>query len=138
MSYESLLIGILVIILLVIAAYHLLSASAPNRKLWRDEGGKLVAIGERQPTEPSVWSGSGVQTTDALQLAAGAYRIDYQFDAPTRLAIIDETSEETLLIKSGVGIAEFEIASAGRYRLLIEPADERAAWSLAYRQVGNP
>jgi hypothetical protein len=142
MSYESLLIGILVIVLLVIAAYHALasgapSANVPERQLWRDEEGKLVAVGERQPTAPSTLSGRGAQTTNVLQLAAGAYRIDYQFDALTRLALIDDNNEETILIKSGAGSAGFEITEGGRYRLRVEPAAEGAAWQIAYRRIGT-
>lgn len=137
MSYESLLIGILVIVLLVIAAYHLLSSSQPERKLWRDERGKLIAVGERAPGESGEFHGRGTHTTEPLKLAAGRCRIDYQFDAPTRLALVSSGDEETLLIKSGVGSAEFEVAEAGRYRLLVEPAEAGAAWQINYRQTGT-
>ncbi|MEO8394017.1 MAG: hypothetical protein ABI700_13590, partial [Chloroflexota bacterium] len=74
-------------------------------------------------------------TSAPLQLAAGSYRIDYQFDALTRLALLDATSEETLFIKRGAGTEPLEILEAGRYRLLIEPTDEGATWSIAYRQL---
>jgi hypothetical protein len=136
MSYTSLLIGILVIILLVIAAYHFLSADASGRKLWRDEQGEVVAIGEREPSSGQI-SGRGTQTSAPLQLAAGSYRIDYQFDALTRLALIGAGDEETLLIKSGSGSDSFTLVAAGRYRLQVEPADEGAAWWVTYRQIGK-
>ena len=135
MPYSDLFVGILIIILLAIAAYHVLSsADQPTRQLQRDESGKLVAIGEHQRVQGQ-WSGRGSQTSASLELAAGSYRIDYQFDAPTRLALIDANGDDTLFIKSGAGTEGLEIGAAGRYRFLIEPNHESAEWKIVYRQI---
>ena len=136
MSYESLLIWVLVIVVLAVFAYGILSSSSPGRKLWRDEKGKLVAIGERQSTEPGRLSGHGSEMSGRLQLEAGTYRIDYQFDALTRVALVDANGDETLFIKGGDGTEPMTIPASGSYRLLLEPADEDAAWTLTYRHIG--
>lgn len=134
MSYESLLIGILIIVLLVVAAYHALSPRAPGRRLWRDAQGNVVAIGEREKAADQL-AGRGTETSAPLQLAAGRYRIDYQFEALTRLALLSAGEDETLLITSGTGSTGFEVTAAGRYQLRVEPDDERAAWQVVYRQI---
>ncbi|HVU11908.1 MAG TPA: hypothetical protein VHD90_11545 [Phototrophicaceae bacterium] len=136
MSYADLLIGLLMIALVSVAAYSLLAHSGdqPDRQLWRDKKGELIAIGDHQRSSGQV-SGRGAQTSAPLQLAAGHYRIDYQFDAPTRVALIDANGDETLFIKSGNGAEGFEIAETARYRLLIEPNDDNAEWRIAYRQL---
>ena len=133
MSYAALFVGILIIVLVVIAAYHALSTNTPQRTLLRDEQGKLVAVGERERAAGHL-SGRGSQTSDTLQLTRGAYRIDYQFDALTRLALLDllDGSDDTLLIKSGAGTEGFTLESDGRYRFLIEPTDESASWQIIY------
>ncbi len=135
-AYADLLIGILIIVLLVIAAYHAVREDTSKRVLQRNDQGRLIAIGERERAAGDL-SGRGTQTSAPLQLAAGAYRIDYQFEALTRLALIDRTSEETLLIKSGAGTEGFEVSETGRYRLRVEPTDEGAAWRVQYRQIGR-
>lgn len=143
MSYADLLIGILVITLLAIAAYHILSPQAPGRKfepgrkLWRDAQGNVVAIGERLPTAPGVLHGRGTETSAPLQLAAGTYRIDYQFEGLTRLALLGAGEDETLLITSGAGSTSVEITAAGRYQLRIEPNDEGVSWRIAYYPTGS-
>ncbi len=137
MSYADLLIGLLIIVLLSVAAYSILSKSGdqPDRQLWRDKNGELIAIGGHERSSGQL-SGRGSHTSAPLQLAAGRYRIDYQFDAPTRVALIDANGDETLFIKSGTGAEGFEIEATARYRLLIEPNDEDAQWRLEYRQMG--
>jgi hypothetical protein len=139
MSYADLFVGILIIVLLVIVAVRVLSprtAAQVGRTIWRDERGSVVAIGERQGTPPGQWSGRGTQTSPPMQLAPGSYRIDYQFAALTRLALLDATGfEDTLFIKRDTGTEMLTLAEAGRYRLVIEPTDEGAAWSIAYRPV---
>ena len=134
MSYADLFLGLLIIALLIVAAVRIL-APPPARELQRDDQGRLVAIGERARSAGQI-SGRGSQTSAPLTLAAGAYRLDYDFAALTRLALIDAGGDETLLIASGAGTQGFEVAQAGRYRLLVEPNDESAAWRIDYRQIG--
>jgi hypothetical protein len=136
MRYEDMFIGILIITLLIIAAVRILSPKnpAPTRELFHDSEGKLVAIGDHSPSVGHL-SGQGSLTSAPLQLAAGSYRIDYQFDALTRLALLDSTGEETVFIRRGAGTEPLEILEAGRYRLLIEPTDEGATWQVSYRQM---
>lgn len=136
MRYEDLFVGILIITLLIVAAVRILSPknSATSRDLLHDAEGKLVAIGDRSPATGAL-NGQGSLSSAPLQLAAGSYRIDYQFDALTRLSLLDATREETLFIKRGTGTEPLEILEAGRYRLRIEPSDEGAAWQLTYRQM---
>ena len=138
MPYADLFVGLLIIVLLIVVAYRVLSSSGetPDRALYHDDSGKLIALGERERAEGQL-SGCGSQTSAALELTAGAYRIDYQFDALTRLALIDANGDETLLIKSGTGTEGFEISEAGRYRLLVEPNDENASWRILYHQIGS-
>ncbi len=137
MPYADLFVGILLIVLLVIAAVRILSPKTdPTRALFRDKKGELVAIGGRKPSAGQI-SGRGAQTSAPLQLAAGTYRIDYQFDALTRLGLIDTEGDETVLIKSGAGTESLTIAVTGRYHLRIEPNDEGAAWWVAYRQLND-
>jgi hypothetical protein len=138
MLYADLFVGILIIVLLILVAVRVLSASNPaqtGRSVRRDEQGKVIVIGERQGTSPGEFSGRGTQTSPPLQLAPGTYRIDYQFDALTRLALLDATGEDTLFIKSGAGTEALTIEAVGRYRLLVEPTDENAAWSIHYRPI---
>lgn len=137
MSYADLLIGILLITLLVIAAYHALAPQAPGRKLWRDAQGEVIAIGERQPAAPGVLNGRGTETSAPLQLAAGSYRIDYQFETLTRLALLGAGEDETVVITSGTGSTEVEIAAAGRYQFRLEPNDEGASWRIAHYRTGS-
>ena len=138
MRYEDLFIGILIIILLVVAAVRILSPkhSGNEREQLHDSHGKLVALGDRQRPEGEL-HGRGSLTSAPLELAAGSYRIDYQFEALTRLALLDSVSEETLFIKRDAGTEPLEIPETGRYRLLVEPADESAAWTIHYRQIGT-
>ena len=136
MRYEDLFVGIIMITLLIVAAVRILSPKNPasHRELLHDSEGKLVAIGSRSLSNGQL-SGQGSLTSAPLELAAGSYRIDYQFDALTRLALLDTTGEETLFIKRGAGTEPLEILVAGRYRLLIEPTDEGATWQVSYRQM---
>jgi hypothetical protein len=138
MSYADLFIGILIIALLILAAVRILSpriAEPGGRAVRRDADGNVIAIGERQGSAPGQWSGRGTQTSASLQLASGTYRIDYQFDALTRIALLDGIEEDTLFIKRDTGTESLTIAEAGRYRLLVEPTDEGAAWQIAYRPI---
>lgn len=140
MSSASLLIGILVIIVLAVFAYAILSSGAsasPGRKLWRGSDGELIAIGDRQSGAADRLVGRGSATSDALHFDAGAYRIDYQFEALTRVALIDANGDDTLFIKGGAGTEALNISETGRYRLLVEPADEGASWQIAYRPLGS-
>lgn len=135
MPYTDLFAGILIILLLVIAAYHILAGGSPaDRKLLRDDSGKLIAVGERERSAGRL-TGRGSDESPALSLNAGRYRIHYEFDGLTRLALIAASGDDTLIITSGTGETEFEIGAAGRYRLLIEPGDETAAWTIHYRQI---
>ena len=135
MRYEDLFVGILIITLLIVAAVRILSPknSGGERELFHDADGKLIAIGDRSLSTGRL-SGRGTLTSAPLELTAGSYRIDYQFDALTRLALLDATSEETLFIRRESGTEPLEIVASGRYRLRIEPTDEGAAWTLSYRQ----
>src|SRR4051812_45711369 len=138
MRYEDLFIGVLIIILLIVAAVRVLSPknAGSGRELLHDSEGKLVAIGDRSLSSGQL-SGRGTKLSDSLQLAAGTYRIDYQFDALTRLALVDANGDETLFIRRDSGTERFQILETGRYRLLIEPNDDGAAWALAYRQISD-
>jgi hypothetical protein len=137
MSYADLFVGILIIVLLILLAVRVLSPrrAQGGRTVYHDEYGNVIAIGDRQGTAPGRWSGHGTETSPSLQLAPGTYRIDYQFEALTRLALLDATGEDTLFIKSGTGTEALNIDAAGRYRLLVEPTDEGAAWSISYRPL---
>jgi len=89
--------------------------------------------------QPGKLIGRGTYTSASFELRAGLYRIDYQFDSHTRVALLDSVSEETLFIKSGEGEALFEVVQADRYRLRVKPSEENVAWRLAYRPVSaNP
>ncbi|MBI1257325.1 MAG: hypothetical protein GC204_07635 [Chloroflexi bacterium] len=137
MRYEDLFVGILIIVLLIVAAIRILSPKpAPTRDLHYAGDGSLAAIGAYTGSHGKL-SGVGSLTSAPLHLRAGSYRIDYQFDAPTRLALLDDASETTLYITSGIGTAGYTLTVGGRYRLLVEPADENAAWSLEYRWHGR-
>jgi len=119
MRYEDLFVGLLIIALLIVAAIRILSPKpAPHS------------------TQPEgTLSGRGSLTSAPLELSPGFYRIDYQFEALTRLALLDSTGDNTLFITSGTGTQGFQITAAGRYRLRVEPADENASWSITYRQI---
>jgi hypothetical protein len=132
-----LLVGLLLIIIIGVIAYRLRAAGSSARKLWRDEKGNLVAIGDRQGVTPGRLSGRGNALSAPLQLDAGNYRIDYQFDALTRVALVDASGDETLFIRGGTGTEALAIAESGRYRFLFEPADESASWLLTYRPLGT-
>ena len=109
----------------------------------------LVRGGRSRRQRPVLQPGNRVQATwrarldehlgtfavEPLQLAAGHYRIDYQFESLTRLALLNAGEDETLLITSGTGSTGFEVAAAGRYQLRVEPNDDRAAWQVVYRQI---
>jgi hypothetical protein len=135
----ALLLGLLIAVFLV---YRARSAS-PGRTLWRDERGTLVAIGERgtlvaigeRGIPEASFSGQGNFLSKPLQLPAASYRIDYQFAASTRLALVDANGDETLFIKSGAGTESFTITSPERYRFLLEPAAETAAWQFSCRAI---
>lgn len=137
MPFEALVVALLVLLVVGYFAYRFRASGALTRKLWRDEQGSLVAIGERRGAAGGSLSGSGTILSDPLQLAAGNYRIDYQFATATRVALVDANGDETLFIKSGTGAEPLTIAASGRYRFLVEPADETAAWQLAYRPLGS-
>ena len=134
MAYADLLVGLLIIVLLAIAAYHALAGSPANRTLIRDEQGHLTAVGEREHSAGRL-SGQGKGESPPLHLNAGRYHIRYEFKSLTRLALIDANSDDTLIITSGVGETAFEIGAAGSYYFLIEPSDESAAWTIHYRQI---
>ncbi|MCC6803666.1 MAG: hypothetical protein IT319_12355 [Anaerolineae bacterium] len=136
MSYADLLIGILIIVLLALAAYHALTPHAPGRRLWRSAHGDVIAIGERQ-RNAGVLQGSGTSTSDPRQLAVGSYRIDYQFDTLTRLALLGAGDDETLVITSGAGSTSVEIIVSGRYQFRVEPKDEKASWRIACYPIGT-
>ncbi len=137
MRYEDLFVGILIIVLLAIAAARILAPKREDgRGLLRDQAGALIAMGDQRQTEGTL-SGRGAQTSASLQLAAGLYRIAYDFKTLTRLALIDplDGSDETLIITSGTGETSVEIAQAGRYHLRVEPNGRAAAWSVHYRPM---
>lgn len=125
------LLGLLVAAFLI---YRARSSSAPGRRLWRDEQGTLVAIGERSTFQES-FSGQGNFLSKPLQLPAATYRIDYQFAASTRVALVDANGDETLFIKSGTGTESFTITVPGRYRFLLELAADTAAWQFSCRAI---
>ncbi len=137
MSGESLLISVLLALVLAGLLYWRRSAGAPGRRLWRSRDGSVIAIGERQDAAPGRWSGSGSDMSKPLQLTPGQYRMDYQFAALTRVALIDASGDETLFIKGGAGTEAFRIPQFGSYRLLVEPAEETATWTLEYRHTGK-
>ena len=126
--------GILIIAPLAIAAYHVLAGSSGNRTLIRDEQGHLIAIGEREHSVGRL-GGQGKGENPPLHLKAGRYRIRYEFDSLTRLALIDTSGDETLIITSAPAKPSSQIGAAGGYRFLIEPSDESAAWTIHYRQI---
>lgn len=136
MSYADLFVAILIIVLLIIASIHALKPKQEqdNRAIRRNADGSVIAIGERQGAAGQ-WSGHGTQTSAPLQLPPGTYRIDYQFETLTRVALLNTTGEETLFIKRDTGTETLTVAETGRYRLLVEPTDEGAAWDIAYRPI---
>lgn len=130
MRYEDLFVGILIITLLVIAAARIL---LPHR----DDQNETLSSGDARRVSEGQLSGRGIETSAPLKLAAGLYRIDYDFEALTRLALLDprDGGDETLVIASGTGETSVEIERAGRYRLHVEPPDASAAWRIHYRSV---
>ncbi len=121
---------------LIRAVFHAGGTAAPNRTLLHDDQGKLVAIGGREPTPASQLNGQGRRMSVPLQLGAGSYRIDYQFEVNTRLALVDETGdEETLVLGMGAGTKRLTIPEAGQYRLLFEPNTEKGTWSVIYQRI---
>lgn len=107
-----------------------------NRTLLHDTQGKLIGIGGRKRTAPGQLSGQGTKTSAPLQLSAGSYRIDYQFQVNTRLALVDETGDdETLVLGLGAGTKRLTIPESGQYRLLVEPSSERGRWTVTYQQT---
>jgi hypothetical protein len=106
-----------------------------GRTLLHDAEGKLVAIGGHQRTEPGQLSGAGVKMSAPLRLTRGAYRIEYQFQVHTRLAIVDDEGEETLTMGVGAGTIRMGIPQTGTYRLLMEPIDKVGTWTVIYRPV---
>ncbi|MCC6803427.1 MAG: hypothetical protein IT319_11115 [Anaerolineae bacterium] len=132
------LVALLVVLLVMVGiGLALRQREMPGRKIWRDASGAVVAIGERQRGASGVLSGQGSSLSAPLQLAAGALRIDYQFEGLTRLALVDASGEETLFIKAGQGSESVEIGGAGAYRLLVEPGQETWTWEIAYRPIGS-
>lgn len=133
MPAELLVAALLGLLVAAFIIYRARSAS-PGRTLWRDEQGALVAIGERGIPEAS-FSGQGNFLSKPLQLLPASYRIDYQFSASTRVALVDANGDDTLFIKSGTGTESFTISEAGRYRFLLEPAADTAAWQFSCRAI---
>lgn len=132
----AILAGVVVVVVLVaIFGYALRSPQAPFRRIWRDKHGDVIAIGERKTAEPGRFNGRGSQLTDSIQLGTGEYRLDYQFEDITRVALVDRSGDETLFLKNGSGSEPLSISSGGAYRFLIEPASEAAAWSLECRPM---
>lgn len=139
MAVDGLLLaGILVMIVVAVLGYALRSPQAPFRRIWRNDHGEVVAIGERKTAEPGRFNGRGSQLTDSVQLGAGNYRLDYQFEETTRVALVDGNGDETLFLKHGSGSEPLNISSSGAYRFLVEPASETAAWSLECRSMRQP
>ncbi len=116
MAYADLFVGILIIVLLAIAAYHALAGSPANRTLIRDEQGHLIAVGEREHSAGRL-GGQGKGESPPLHLNAGRYRIRYEFESLTRLALIDASGDDTLIITSGVGETGFRDWRGGRLSL---------------------
>lgn len=111
-------------------------SDSSGRTLLRDADGKLVAIGGHQRTEPGQLSGQGMKMSTPLRLTKGSYRIEYQFQVHTRLAIVDDNGEETLTMGVGAGTIRMGIPETGTYRLLIEPMVADGTWTVIYRPVG--
>lgn len=121
---------------LVRAVFHGGSSDPGQRTLLRDDQGRLRAIGGREETLPGQLNGQGRRTSVPLRLSAGSYRIDYQFQVNTRLALVDETGdEETLVMGLGAGTKRLTIPETGAYRLLFEPISEDGTWSVVYQRI---
>lgn|GEM_PF-6755578 len=105
----------------------------PRRELYHNPKGQLAAIGGVRLNEGRL-AGHGNTLSEPLQLRHGYYRIDFQFDALTRVALVDADGDTTLFIRGGVGTEELDIIPnpSGNCRLLVEPAEENAAWKLTY------
>jgi hypothetical protein len=134
----AILAGAFVVVVVAILGYALRSSQSPSRRVWRDDHGEVVAIGERKSTEPGRFNGRGSQLTDSVQLGTGEYRLDYWFEDMTRVALVDASGDETLFIKNEAGSELLSISTGGAYRFLVEPASETAAWSLECRPLRPP
>jgi|GEM_PF-2576494 len=114
--------------------------AAFNQQYQFDEDG-VQAVGERAHNQPLQFQGQGAQTTRPVMLAAGDYKIRYQFpdDALVKIELFsaDNGEGELILLKSGSGEVGFTIAADGRYLFDIEP-QEGAAWKLEISRLGLP
>ena len=84
--------------------------------------------------------GTGEMTVRAPGWIASQYRLDYQFPETTlvKVDLLDTASgdRELIVLKSGAGVAWFEMSQPGDYLLHVAPLDEAAVWELAIRPVG--
>lgn len=88
---------------------------------------------------PLQFSGKGTWSSQPVRLAQGSYRLEYRFPASAlvRLGLVSmiDGEDDTLLIKSGSGVVGFDVASQGRYIVLVQPADESAEWRLEIQHL---
>ena len=109
-----------------------------GRALKRDARGDLTAIGGHEPDDPLQFEGRGTWSSQPIPLAAGSYRIAFRFpaDVTVRLGLLSSSDGEecTLLIKSGSGVAGFELESAS-YIVQVQPADEGVAWQIEIQRM---
>lgn len=135
MSSEVYAIGLIIALVVVYLIGRAEMSGRLRRPVIRDSEGNIVGVGEQPGGTQGQLSGRGNTLSKPLKLTDGLYRIDYQFDALTRVALVDASGDETLFIKRGEGMEMLTIAQTARYRFLVEPADEAAAWQLAYRPL---
>lgn len=108
-----------------------------NRRFRRDETGEVVALGSTRVGDPTPIEGKGSFTGSPSQLRAGHYVLSYEFHTPTRVALVAQIDgdEETVLMGSGAGLKEIEVAVGGTYLWRVEPNIADSEWRITYRPV---
>jgi len=138
---NSLIILTLVVVLLIVGARYWQSRdSTRERRLHYDERGQLAAIGEALGQQPVRLQGKGSETTKAVHLRAGTYKVRYRFpdDVLVKVDLLDDVEAETILLKRGAGESSFAISDDGHYRFDVAPADGQSPWQFDLTRLGLP
>jgi hypothetical protein len=113
------------------------AAAEGRRTITFDESGSAVLILDPAAAFTFKFIGAGIQLSPPVTLAAGPYRLDYEFpdDLPVQVIVQDAAGGAHPVIQAaGTGTAAFRLDAAGDCRLRVTPiGDDEAAWALAVR-----
>jgi hypothetical protein len=120
------------IVVVIILAPILLIAVYKYRRDW--EQTRQLYGPQTEPDDTVYYEGVGEETTRPFWLRAGRYQVNYLFSENTLVKVdllrTADGERETLVVKTGQGVAEFEVPEAARCRLVIEPAAPDAEWEV--------